>query len=451
MGTMTDTIRYGVIGSGMMGGEHILDLNHIEGAQVVALADPVDSSIEWGLGCVEAGPRGAEARANVATYRDHRDLLADPNVDVVVITTPNFTHAAVLADALATDKHVLIEKPLCTTVDDCMRVVDAAEDRDAITWMGLQYRYMPTPAAMLEQLATGVCGTTRMVSIREHRFPFLQKVGNWNRFNRNTGGTLVEKCCHFFDLMHLVAGARPVRVMASGGQDVNHLDEVYEIDGREERPDILDNAFVIVEFAERRARRARPVHVRRGRTVRAGDHDHRRRRQAGGAPCRATSCGSGERAAAAGPTHHMGSGVREVPAPMDPRVPYPDFHEGASYMEHLASRRRDPGGPTRIGDGHRGHVGRGDGRRRASLDRRPSTGRTRRVRSQIARRRSRRSAHCVRCLPTTPDRLGGAVGNVGRAVLDLLERRAQCSGVSGQSVGGIGVLVGCSAADGQHR
>ena len=59
----------------------------------------------------------------------------------------------------------------------------------------------------------------------------------------------MEKCCHFFDLMHLVAGAHPVRVMASGGQDVNHLDEVYEIDGRREVPDILDNAFVIVEFA----------------------------------------------------------------------------------------------------------------------------------------------------------------------------------------------------------
>ena len=84
-----------------------------------------------------------------------------------------------------------------------------------------------------------------MIFVREHRFPFLPKVGNWNRFNRNTGGTLVEKCCHFFDLMRLAAGADPVRVFASGGQNVNHLDEQY--DGQ--RPDILDNAYVIVEFA----------------------------------------------------------------------------------------------------------------------------------------------------------------------------------------------------------
>ncbi len=327
---MGDIIRYGVIGSGMMGGEHILDLNHIDGAEVVALADPVATSIEWGLSCVERGPGGAAAKDRVATYSHHVDLLADPDVDAVVITTPNFTHADVLADALATDKHVLIEKPLCTTVEDCRRVVDAADSRDAITWMGLQYRFMPTPAAMLEQLATGVCGNTRMVSIREHRFPFLDKVGHWNRFTRKTGGTLVEKCCHFFDLMHLAAGAHPARVMASGGQDVNHLDETY--DG--EVPDILDNALVIVEFANG-VRGALDLCM----FAEGGRFEQEITITGDLAKMEATVPGDvvwlGERAAAGAPGSHPGGGVREVPAPMDPRVPYPDFHQGASYMEHL--------------------------------------------------------------------------------------------------------------------
>jgi myo-inositol 2-dehydrogenase / D-chiro-inositol 1-dehydrogenase len=331
---VSDIIRYGVIGTGMMGGEHILDLNHVEGARVVALADPVATSIEWGLGCIADGPDGESARQRTAIYDHHRDLLADPDVDVVVITSPNHTHAAVLADALATDKHVLIEKPLCTTVDECKQVAEAAADRDAITWMGLQYRFMPTPAMMLEQLATGVCGTTRMVSIREHRNPFLRKVGDWNRFTRNTGGTLVEKCCHFFDLMHLVAGARPVRVMASGGQDVNHLDEYYEIDGRQERSDILDNALVIVEFANG-VRGALDLCM----FAEGGRYEQELTITGDRAKLEATVPGDtvwvGERSKAAGHTHHMGMGVREVAAPMDPRVPYPEFHEGASYMEHL--------------------------------------------------------------------------------------------------------------------
>jgi predicted dehydrogenase len=83
-----------------------------------------------------------------------------------------------------------------------------------------------------------------MLTIREHRFPFLPKVGDWNRFARRTGGTLVEKCCHHFDLMRLIAADEPVRVYASGGADVNHRDERYG----GETPDILDNAYVTVDF-----------------------------------------------------------------------------------------------------------------------------------------------------------------------------------------------------------
>ena len=102
---------------------------------------------------------------------------------------------------------------------------------------------MPPVAKFIEEAQASI-GGIRMFSIREHRFPFLPKVRDWNRFNRFTGGTLVEKCCHFFDLMRHVLQAEPVRVMASAGQEVNHLDERY--DG--ETPDIWDTAYVIVEF-----------------------------------------------------------------------------------------------------------------------------------------------------------------------------------------------------------
>ncbi|MEJ0049539.1 MAG: Gfo/Idh/MocA family oxidoreductase [Rhodospirillales bacterium] len=81
--------------------------------------------------------------------------------------------------------------------------------------------------------------------MHEHRFPFLPKVGDWNRFSSNTGGTMVEKCCHFFDLMRYIIAAEPVRVYCSGAMDVNHLDERYG--GR--TPDIIDNSFTVVDFA----------------------------------------------------------------------------------------------------------------------------------------------------------------------------------------------------------
>jgi predicted dehydrogenase len=74
----------------------------------------------------------------------------------------------------------------------------------------------------------------------------LVKVNDWNRFSRNTGGTMVEKCCHFFDLMRLIAGSEPERVFCSGARDVNHEDERYG----DEQPDIIDNSFTVVDFRD---------------------------------------------------------------------------------------------------------------------------------------------------------------------------------------------------------
>ena len=234
-GGTVDEVTYGVIGVGMMGREHIANVNALPGARVVAVADPHEPSLD--LAC-------AEADHEVRRFADHRALLDAEVCDVVVVATPNMTHRAVLEDIWGRDVHVLVEKPLCTTVEDCRAVERAATDHPGLVWVGLEYRYMPSIARLIDEVRAGTVGELAMLSIREHRFPFLDKVGAWNRFNRNTGGTMVEKCCHFFDLMSVICDGRPARVMASGGQDVNHLDE--SVDG--ERPDILDNAFVIVDF-----------------------------------------------------------------------------------------------------------------------------------------------------------------------------------------------------------
>ena len=234
-----DSVRIGIVGTGMMGCEHINNFRTVPGVVITAISDPNEEPRGWAR--ITLGDRAD----GVAEFTDHRDLLASGLVDAVVVASPNHTHREVLGDILATDTAVLVEKPMCTTVEDCLEVVEMQSRRSAVTWVGLEYRYMPQVAEVLRRVRAGGVGELRMMSIREHRFPFLVKVDNWNRFSRNTGGTLVEKCCHFFDLMNLAVGSRPVRVMASGGQDVNHLDEWY--DG--ERSDILDNAFVIVDYA----------------------------------------------------------------------------------------------------------------------------------------------------------------------------------------------------------
>ena len=309
--SVTSLVNYGVVGTGMMGREHVANLLHLPGARVAALADPDPASLD-----------AASALApSAARFSDHRGLLDAGLCDAVVVATPNMTHAAVLDDVLGTGLHVLVEKPLCTTVADCRRVLDAAAGRRGLVWVGLEYRYMAPFARLIEEVRAGAAGRVRMVSLREHRFPFLPKVGDWNRFAANTGGTLVEKCCHFFDLMNQVMPGRPERVYASGSQMVNHLDESYG--GR--TPDIIDSAYVVVDYDDG-ARALLDLCMFADAT-----HDQQEFAVMGDAGKIEALVPSGVVRIGLRGTHGIGS-VSSVEVPTT--AAYEGLHHGASYVEH---------------------------------------------------------------------------------------------------------------------
>ena len=231
-----DTVRYGLIGCGMMGCEHIANINLLEAGKVSVVYDPVAELAQ--AAATLAG--GAHVAASL------EELLAFADLDAIVIVSPNHLHAGQLGQIAETRPlPVLCEKPLYTDPADADAIARIAAAYPAPFWVAMEYRYMPPIAAFVEQ-AQEITGGVKMLTIREHRFPFLEKVADWNRFNAQSGGTLVEKCCHFFDLMRLVLQDEPVRVMASAGQAHNHLDERY--DGR--TPDIWDHGYVIVDFAK---------------------------------------------------------------------------------------------------------------------------------------------------------------------------------------------------------
>ncbi len=307
-------LRVGVIGTGMMGCEHLRNLMGISDASITAISDPHAEQQGWARHTL-----GSQA-SMVAEFTDHRDLLDSGLVDAVLVATPNFTHKALLDDIFETDLHVLVEKPMCTTVEDCLSIVRAQSKRTALTWVGLEYRYMAPIAGLLNELRSGIVGNLKMMSIREHRFPFLVKVDNWNRFSQNTGGTLVEKCCHFFDLMNLAVRSRPVRVFASGSQDLNHLDEIY--DGRPS--DILDNAFVIVDYAN-------GVRTMLDLSMFAEGGLHEQEITVVGDLGKLEAFIPGNGKIFIG--DRMSRSVREVAVPVDPDISHLGFHLGASFIE----------------------------------------------------------------------------------------------------------------------
>ena len=229
------TIHYGIIGCGMMGGEHLRNIALLEDAKAEIIFEPD-----------EAMRASAKAIAPDVLFADSiESLLAHQPLDCLLIVSPNHCHMEQLEQiASKVSLPILVEKPLYTNPDDYDRIKAFQQSYQAPVWVAMEYRYMPPLQEFIHQVKA-VTGDLKMLTITEHRFAFLQKVGDWNRFNANSGGTFVEKCCHFFDLMRHIIGADPVRVMASAGQEVNHLDEIY--DGKPS--DIWDCGFVIVDFA----------------------------------------------------------------------------------------------------------------------------------------------------------------------------------------------------------
>lgn len=216
-----------------MAREHILNINLLPHGQVSVVYDPVRELAE---SCATLA-----GDAHVADSLEA--LLAFEDVDAFVIVSPNYLHVPQLRQIIATRPlPILCEKPLYTDAKDA-DIEALFADYPHPVWVAMEYRYMPPVAALIAQ-AEQATGGIKMLTVREHRFPFLPKIGDWNRFNAKTGGTLVEKCCHFFDLMRLILRAEPVRVMASAGQAMNHLDERYN----DQVPDIWDNGYVIVDF-----------------------------------------------------------------------------------------------------------------------------------------------------------------------------------------------------------
>lgn len=231
----------GIIGCGMMGQEHIRNLLLTGRARVGGVYDPSAKSVTHALQVITASGQHSAAKV----YPSLSEAIHDVDTDVLIIATPNHTHLELMRSAAGCDKAILLEKPIATSVNDAHEVYCLADTHSLPVRFGLQYRYKAIYAeAISEVFERNALGRIHSVNMLEHRFPFLDKVNQWNKFNRYSGGTLVEKCCHYFDLMNLFAGSRPQRIFALGNQAVNFRDFTYG----DHQADGLDQAQVSIAY-----------------------------------------------------------------------------------------------------------------------------------------------------------------------------------------------------------
>src|SRR5689334_16087300 len=126
------SVRVGILGCGGIARvAHLPSLARIDGVSIVALADPDASCLSAARGITN----------NAATFADYADVVAMEGVDAVVVALPPALHADATIAALRAGKHVYVEKPLATSLDDAARVVAAWEGTSLTGMMGFNYRF----------------------------------------------------------------------------------------------------------------------------------------------------------------------------------------------------------------------------------------------------------------------------------------------------------------------
>lgn len=209
-------LRIGFAGLGAMGFSHVNSIIKLcgEHAEVAALCARSEANVK----------RALEVAPHAKVFHDEDELIRS-DLDGVFVSTPNFTHVPLALKALKAGKHLFLEKPCGITPAECAALAQVSAVSDRIVMIGHELRYSAYFQKIKQLVDAGEIGTPRMVWCREFRGPFQKKSGNWIQDDRQSGGTLVDKNCHHFDLMNWWVGSRPRRVAAFGGCAVNRVIE----------------------------------------------------------------------------------------------------------------------------------------------------------------------------------------------------------------------------------
>ena len=204
-----EQLRVGVIGVGWFGTVHCRAIADHPQLELAALCDASE----------ERFAEMAREHGVARTCTDYRELVDDPEIDALAVVTPWDHHAAPTLAGLAAGKHVLVEKPMASTVEDCQRMCDAARDAEAILMVGHICRFNPRYVSAKREIDAGRIG--KVVAINARRNVPAQ----WVIDQLDSIGPILHTCSHDTDMMLWLTGARVVSTYA---QTVNTLGRAYD-------------------------------------------------------------------------------------------------------------------------------------------------------------------------------------------------------------------------------
>ncbi len=218
-------MKVAIIGAGNNAAGHVKSLVAIDDVQVVGVADPMTDRAE-----ALASDVGGKA------YGDHRAMLVDAKPEAVWVCSPCFLHAQQTIDCAESGAHVMCEKPMALSLEDCDRMIATAKDAGVKIMVDQSTRFMPALIELKRILDSGRCGDfVKSWSLREsyHR---IKNEANWRLDFDKSGGIVFEWEVHEIDFVRSIGG------------DVT---DVYAriAFSREEAPTFLDHFSAILTFA----------------------------------------------------------------------------------------------------------------------------------------------------------------------------------------------------------
>ncbi len=148
-----------------------------------------------------------------------QEIFSDPQINWVMIFSPNYLHYSHIMQAFNAGKNVFAEKPLATTIDACREICNAAKNSGKSFCTGFVLRCAPIYRLVKELLDAGEIGRIISIEANEHITPFhgAHIMSNWRRFKEQSGSHILEKCCHDLDLINWFTASLPVKVASFGG------------------------------------------------------------------------------------------------------------------------------------------------------------------------------------------------------------------------------------------
>lgn len=198
-------MRFGLIGCGRIAQKHLTSLAAIPEAELVAVSDLVPENMER---AVKQYQSGKQQDTSIRTYADFGSLLADSEVEVVIIATSSGLHASIARAALVVGKHIVLEKPMTLSLKDADDLIALAESQQRKVLVCHQLRYRPIMQAIKRHVEAQALGQIYLgvITMRIHRPTSYYAAAPWRGSWREDGGMLLNQGIHMIDLLQWFLG-----------------------------------------------------------------------------------------------------------------------------------------------------------------------------------------------------------------------------------------------------